>query len=467
MSRTLVAALLALALLIASYAGAGPTAVAAGPCSSGFVSLTFDDGPSSTVTPRLVRTLRSLQVPATFFMVGERVASAPAAARLVGSSGFLVANHSYRHQDMTTQTRAQIRATLIATARRLRATGLHPTDLARPPYGAIDDRVRRAITSTGLVPVLWDVDSRDWAGGSTSTIAARILAGIRPHRSNIVLQHDGVANSPASIAAVPRVVRTARQRGYCFVALDEHGRPGFPTPVARLAVRGAAEGGSAVATVRLDRPTARATSVALDTRSLGAASGADYAARHVVLRFPAGAMSAQVRIPILDDALDEPVERFEVVLSHPTGLRIGTARGTVAIADRDAPPGVAAVDRSVVEPTAEPVTVPVRLRLSRPSGRRVQLVVRTVAGTADASDFTPFRVTVVVPPGAGSVTVPVTILPDAVDEPDETFVVRIVRATNARVVRADATVTITPPAPATAGSSAPTGPSHRDPSPNH
>lgn len=467
MSRTLVAALLALALLTASYAGVESTAAAEGPCSSGFVSLTFDDGPSATVTPRLVRTLRRLHAPATFFMVGERVASAPAAARLVASSGFLVANHSYRHQDMTTQTRAQIRATLLATARRLRATGLRPTPLARPPYGAIDDRVRRAITSTGLVPVLWDVDPRDWAGGSTSTIASRILAGLRPHRSNIVLQHDGVANSPASIAAVPRVVRTARARGYCFVALDEHGRPGFPTPVARLAVRGAAEGGTAAVVVRLDRPTARATSLALDTRDLGATADADYAARHVVLRFPAGALSARVRIPLLDDSLDEPVERFEVVLSHPMGLRIGTGRGTVAIADRDGPPGVSAFDRSVVEPTGEAVTVPVRLQLARPSGRRVRLLVRTVAGTADAADFTPFEVSVVVPAGTRSVSVPVTILTDTVDEPDETFVVRIVRATNARVVRSDATVTITPPPSATAGTRGPSETARRDPSPTH
>lgn len=227
MPRLLLAAVLGLVLVSAPTVGAGPTAAAASAavCPSGYVALTFDDGPSAENTPRLVRILKRVHAPATFFMVGQQVAAAPDAARLVGKSGFQVGNHSYRHQNMTTQTRAQIRSTLRATARRLRATGLHPTDLMRPPFGAIDRRVRRAVRSVGLVPVLWDVDSQDWSGGSRRAIARRVLAGLRPNQSNIVLQHDGAPGSAASIAAVPRVVRVARKRGYCFVALDAHGRP--------------------------------------------------------------------------------------------------------------------------------------------------------------------------------------------------------------------------------------------------
>ena len=225
MPRLLLVAVLGLALLTAPPTGVGPAAAAAGSaaaCPSGYVALTFDDGPSAENTPRLVRILKRVHAPATFFMVGQQVAAAPDAARLVGKSGFLVGNHSYRHQNMTTQTRAQIRSTLRATERRLRAAGLHPSDLMRPPFGDIDRRVRRAVRSVGLVPVLWDVDSHDWSGGSRKAIARRVLAGLRPNRSNIVLQHDGAAGSPASIAAVPRVVRVARDRGYCFVALDAH-----------------------------------------------------------------------------------------------------------------------------------------------------------------------------------------------------------------------------------------------------
>jgi hypothetical protein len=48
-------------------------------------------------------------------------------------------------------------------------------------------------------------------------------------------------------------------------------------------------------------------------------------------------------------------------------------------------------------------------------------------------------------PGELGATVPVTVLPDEVEEPEETFEVRVVAAVHARVVRGEAVVTVTPP----------------------
>ena len=67
-----------LALLLPASAGAAAERDDA--CRSGVVSLTFDDGPA-TPTGRLVRILREAHVPATFFMVGQRVAAMPSVAR--------------------------------------------------------------------------------------------------------------------------------------------------------------------------------------------------------------------------------------------------------------------------------------------------------------------------------------------------------------------------------------------------
>ena len=226
------ATLLALALLVAPRAQGSapppPPTAASARCPTGRVVLTFDDGPSAANTPTLVSTLQRLHVPAGFFMVGSQVAAAPAAARAVHRAGLLIGNQTYDHERLTTLSDARIRATLRSTQRLMRATALHPSDLMRPPYGAIDDRVRRVVHGLGLVPVLWDVDPHDWAGGTARAIARRVLDALRPHQRNIVLLHDGVANSPASIAAVPRIVRVARSRGYCFVGLGENGQPTAP-----------------------------------------------------------------------------------------------------------------------------------------------------------------------------------------------------------------------------------------------
>lgn len=214
---------------------------------TGTIALTFDDGPVPGTTPRLVSVLRAANVPATFFMVGRRVRQHPELARAVERAGFQIANHSWAHEQLTARSGRQVRASVAATQDELRRAGVHPSRLMRPPYGAMDGRVRREVVRAGYVPVLWSIDSRDWANGSADQIAARILDGLR-RGPNIVLQHDGVDRSPISVAAVAKVVRGARNRGFCFTGLDGRGRPSLtasrPTraaPPARGTTRRSAE----------------------------------------------------------------------------------------------------------------------------------------------------------------------------------------------------------------------------------
>lgn len=421
------------------------------PCSAGHVSLTFDDGPASGVTTRLAHSLDRLGVPATFFMVGQRVAASPRTAKLVEQSGLLIANHSYRHEDMRGQTRAEIRATLRSTDRELRSAGVHPTNLVRPPYGAVDRHVYAAIRDAHKVAVLWDVDPRDWAGGSSAQIAARVLAQLRPHSRNIVLMHDGVENSPSSVRAVPRIVGEARRRGYCFVALDEHGRPGYPTPTAELSVRSkdrhVREGDRIELEVSLSKPPGRATAVRVKLKGRTASLGKDIERPSGLVRIPAGSLSARVSMPVVRDAIDEPSERLEARLVRPDGVRVAGDRVRVVIEDRDPAPSVTGEDTDVTEPVSGSIPVPVTFRLDRPSGKVVTLSVHTVPETADESDFMPVSTRVRIPAGEKKGEVTVNVLADAALELPETFRVHISSADNASVAVADAVVTINPGPP--------------------
>ncbi|MFL6156650.1 MAG: polysaccharide deacetylase family protein [Marmoricola sp.] len=308
-------------------------------CRAGLVALTFDDGPSSSVTPGLVKKLVALRVPATFFMVGSRVATAPAAGRLVRRSGFQVGNHTWSHAQLPGDSDPAVRSELRRTARELRKQRIAASHLMRPPYGAINPRVRRDIRALGLVPVLWTIDSRDWAGGSPQVIAHRILSALRPHRSNIVLQHDGVTNSPNSVKAVPLVVRAARKRGYCFTSLGPRGGMEPVTPVLSASVTGGSEHGRTPVRVRLalDRPATRPVSVRVQTAAGTAVPGQDFTTTVLRIGFPVGVRQAWFTVPVLDDLAYEPVERFGVVLDQPTGVTVPTTSYQAEIVSDDAP----------------------------------------------------------------------------------------------------------------------------------
>jgi peptidoglycan/xylan/chitin deacetylase (PgdA/CDA1 family) len=318
----------------------GATAAAARRCSAGLVALTFDDGPARRLTAKLVAILREHDVPATFFMVGSRVRTAPAAARLVARSGFTIGNHTWSHAHLTRVTNRAIRSEIRRTARELRRNGIRTGTLMRPPYGDVDRRVRRVVRSLDLVPVLWNVDSNDWRGGSARQIAASILRQLRPHRSNIVLQHDGVRNSPASVAAVPIVIRAARRRGYCFAGLGPRGHVQVPVPTVNGTVTAGSESGPTPARVlvQLSRPTSRQVSLRVRGTSGTATAGEDFVAPVLRVAFPVGSTRAWVDVPVIDDATYEPIEDFHVVFDSPFGVVIARADHVGTITSDDAGP---------------------------------------------------------------------------------------------------------------------------------
>jgi len=234
-----------------------------------------------------------------------------------------------------------VRWEIQSTAQALHKAGISPSSLVRPPYGDVDARVRRDIKSLHKHVALWTIDPRDWAGGNGNQIAARVLAALRPHAPNVILDHDGVNNSVNTLRALPIIVHGVRSRGYCLTRLGDDGKPMVPVPSASARLSKGAEAGSRtrpiVVHVRLSRPTTRAVSVRIRTAARAARPGADYKPVDMTVRFPAGATRAKFTIPVVDDDLAEPTEGLWVLLDRPRRLTIdhGSSRIGGIITDDD------------------------------------------------------------------------------------------------------------------------------------
>jgi peptidoglycan-N-acetylglucosamine deacetylase len=194
----------------------GPAAQAAEPCPSGPVALTFDDGPHATYTPQVLDVLAGRHARATFFVVGQQVAARPELLIRTAREGHIIANHSWAHERLPGLSDSQIASTLTRTSDLIQQLTGHRPPLMRPPYGAIDGRVARVVGSVGLLPVLWDIDTSDYAGIGPDEIVRRALSQL--HAGAVVLLHDGVARSGDTVAALPRIIDEARARGFCFAS---------------------------------------------------------------------------------------------------------------------------------------------------------------------------------------------------------------------------------------------------------
>lgn len=179
------------------------------------LALTFDDGPGP-YTAELVALLQQEKVPATFFLVGDRVAQTPDLVALEQAGGMEIGNHSSHHDQLTffgpqTMTRdLQHTSTAIAAV-----TGKKPT-LLRPPYGARNSRVDAVSKSLGMAEILWNVDTLDWLHRDSRRVTKDALGPAR--NGSIILMHD---IHRTTVGAVAGVIAGLRARGFTLVTVTE------------------------------------------------------------------------------------------------------------------------------------------------------------------------------------------------------------------------------------------------------
>lgn len=200
----------------------GPNFYAAGRGKT--VALTFDDGPGRT-TAQVLSILRKQHVPATFFNIGENEASRKSLVREDAKDGETLGNHTWNHPDMATLPASQQAAQLDLTSREQKAIVGFPPCVFRPPYGDYDTTTLRLAQQRRMEVWLWSVDTQDWkADGSGSSFWVRRIIRLAEDEGGklhhpVVLMHNQPIGNPATVRALPTIIRFFRTRGYHFVRL--------------------------------------------------------------------------------------------------------------------------------------------------------------------------------------------------------------------------------------------------------
>ena len=126
-----------------------------------YIAMTFDDGPSATLTPKLLDLLAAHHIKATFFVLGEMVAEHPEILARAAREGHEIASHSWSHPNLAKMSQESVRSQLQRTNDAIKnATGKGPVCF-RPPYGSITERQKKWIHDEyGYDIILWDMDPR-------------------------------------------------------------------------------------------------------------------------------------------------------------------------------------------------------------------------------------------------------------------------------------------------------------------
>lgn len=153
-------------------------------------TLTFDDCGAPQEMQDILDSLSASGRQAIFFVTGQCRDHYPWLVKRLTDAGQMVCNHTYSHPDLRRLSDAAIAWEISAGVQ----TGC---PYFRPPYGAWDGprgRIATIAARFGLSIMLWDVDSRDWAGAS-----APAMVGAVQRRGGIVLFHLHGANTVDAI----------------------------------------------------------------------------------------------------------------------------------------------------------------------------------------------------------------------------------------------------------------------------
>jgi peptidoglycan/xylan/chitin deacetylase (PgdA/CDA1 family) len=179
------------------------------------VALTFDDGPTP-FTDRLLKILLDNDAKATFFLIGNKVARDPGAAKRIAEAGMEVGNHTWEHPNMSTIPPEDIPSQLSKASDAIAAATGQTPKLFRPAGGLSTDAVRAEAGRQGLAEILWDVIPFDWINDSKTAATIYMLkTQIKP--GSVVLLHDTYSST---VDLVYQFLPVLKANGYHLVTVS-------------------------------------------------------------------------------------------------------------------------------------------------------------------------------------------------------------------------------------------------------
>jgi peptidoglycan/xylan/chitin deacetylase (PgdA/CDA1 family) len=176
------------------------------------VYFTFDDGPVSGVTDKVLEILKQFEAKATFFCLGKNVEQNPDLFRLITEEGHAVGNHTYNHLNGFFTGKKEYLLNVE------KASGLIKSKMFRPPYGKIKRAQIKALAVNFQI-VMWSILSGDFDKNNTpENIYRNVVTNVED--GNIVVFHDSLKAKDRMLEALPLILEELKQRGFNFKRIE-------------------------------------------------------------------------------------------------------------------------------------------------------------------------------------------------------------------------------------------------------
>lgn len=192
--------------------------------------LTFDDGPSSSVTPKILDTLKEENVKATFFVLGTMVKSNPEILKREAEEGHYIANHGYSHIYKNIYKNETAPLEEYKKTNKLIQDALenpnYESNVFRFPGGSVGGyydkmkkKAKKVFTENNIAYLDWNALTYDADGASTKEEIMKNLKNTCGNQNSVVILMHDAPNKDLTAKTLPDVIHYLKEKGYTFYNL--------------------------------------------------------------------------------------------------------------------------------------------------------------------------------------------------------------------------------------------------------
>ncbi|MCL2062451.1 MAG: polysaccharide deacetylase family protein [Firmicutes bacterium] len=181
------------------------------------VALTFNAIDGAANIPALLQTLEKHGAQATFFVTGAWAERNPEQLKAISDSGRVnIGTLGNTHTNLSKLAKRQTELELSTSVSLIKNVTEKDVTLFRAPFGEYSDALLSVAQSQNLIPIQWDVDSRDNQNTSSYDITKRIVTDVKP--GSIVLMHCDGKNTVEALGAV---IEGLKNKGFTFLTIND------------------------------------------------------------------------------------------------------------------------------------------------------------------------------------------------------------------------------------------------------
>ena len=198
----------------------------------GVIWLTFDDGPSANITPKVLDILKKENIKATFFVINYCDSNEHLIKRIV-EEGHTIGIHGYSHEysKIYKSKETFMNNVLTLQDRIFKSTGVKSmyirfpggssNTVSRKYCKGIMTELTKEMLAKGFKYYDWNISSGD-AGGAKNAkdVYKNVTKNLSKKRGNMVLMHDFGGNKKG-LEALPEIIKYAKKEGYTFAKIDD------------------------------------------------------------------------------------------------------------------------------------------------------------------------------------------------------------------------------------------------------